>query len=301
MNSRTLPRVPFLLIAMGAAACSRSVSTHLKPVADPACIQIQQVLSAQTDDSGKTIEPFHLVFEAHGRTEDLKAGEVIYYEDDQEVRIIPVGDLRPGLQTIAIPPGFHVTTSDELFEVTLVRPDGKETPSLVLPLNHVGYAPPPKPAGSDRRKRKSSRGNERGDADQEIATVLPGVDPDEVMSIRQFGPADVGVTSIEGEVSFTKGDDADQAAQTLVLNGVNFRDGLVVRFSTSKGGQRIEATSPLTQTKTLATLTVPSGHEPNNPSTLFASVVAVPTKITHKVSSSFGVRSLQGETRSECK
>ena len=292
---------------MGAVACSRSASPEVKPVGDPACIQIRQVIPqiSQVDDSGNSIEHVRLDIDAHGRAEDLKAGEAIYYEDDREIKVIPVGDLHPGLQTIVIPQGLHIASSSELFEVALVNPDGTVASSMVLPLNHVGYVPPPKPADSGRREQKSSEDSGRGDADQEIATILPGVDPEEVMSIRQFASTEVGVTSIEGDVDSTEGDDAHQRPQTLTVRGANLKDGLVVRFSTSKGGQRLEATSPLTQTKILGTLTISSGYAPgeapNNPSTLFASVVVVPTKITHAVSSGFGVRSLHGETRSECK
>jgi hypothetical protein len=292
-----------VLVFLTAAASVRCAGPEPHQGGDLACIHIRQVISAmpQVDDSGNSVEPVHLVVEAYGRAESLKAGEAIYLEDDREVQVIPVGDLHPGVQTITIPRGLHVASSSELFEASLTRPDGTAGPSIVLPLNHVGYVPPPLAAAeSGPSKTQSSRGPDRGDAEQDIATILPGVDPDEVMAIRQFGPTDVGVTSFDGTVDHTEGDDARQPPQSIIIRGVNLRDGLVVRFSTNKGGRRIEATSALRQTKSLATLTIPVGYSPNNPSTLFASLVDVPPAITHDVKSSFWVRSLHGETRSEC-
>jgi hypothetical protein len=301
MKSRAFVGVPFLLIVMSAISCSRTAAPRARPAGGAACIQIREVVPeiAQVDDSGNSIEAVRLGIEAYGGAEDLRRGEAIYTEDDREMKVIPVGDLHPGSQTIAIPPGLHIASSSEQLEVTLLAPDGRETLSLMLPLNSVGYVPPPKPRDSGQRTRKPSESS--GDAEQEIATILPDVDPDEVMSIRQFGPADVGVTSFDGDVDLTEGDDAHQPPQTLTLRGVNFKDGLVVRFRTNKGGQRVTAEARLMQTKTLGTLTVPSGSAPTNPSALFASVVVVPTKVTHTVRSGFAVRSLHGETRSECK
>ena len=300
MSSRAIASAPCLLIIMGAIACSRTAAPQAKPADQAACIQIREVVPeiTQVDNFGNSIEVVRLSIETLGRAEDLRSGEAIYTEDDREMRAIPVGDLRPGSQTLAIPPGLHITSSSEQMEVTLLAPDGREAHSLMLPLNSVGYVPPPKPHDSGQTTRKALENS--GDADQEIATILPDVDPDEVMSIRQFGPADVGVTSFDGDVHLTDGDDAHQPPQTLTLRGVNFRDGLVVRFRTNKGGQRIEAQAPLMQTKVLGTLTA-TESAPRNPSILFAGVVVVPTKITHTVRSGFVVRSLHGETRSECK
>ncbi len=292
-----------MLFSFSTLACSRADRPRGKRGGNLACIQIQQVVPEifQVDDSGNTTEPIHLIIESHGGTEELKAGEAVYSEDDKEIKVTPVGDLHPGVQTIAIPPGLHSTSSSEHFEVALVGPNGKETVSLVLPLNSVGYVPPTEhdSGGGEAKPSKDSDGHE--DSEQQIATILPGVDPDEVMSIRQFVRDEVGITSFDGAVDRTEGDETHQPPQTLTIRGTNLKDGLIVHFSTTKGGQRIDASSSLTKTKALGTLAIPPGYSPNNPSILFGSIVIVPTQITHSVTPIFSVRSVHGETRSECK
>jgi len=300
MNSGT--RFAIALLLTVTAGCSRSVSRQPKPAGNAAFIQIQQVIPEifQVDDSGNSTEPIRLVIDAHGSADDLKAANAIYSEDDREIKNIPVGDLHAGVQTITIPPGLHSTSSSEQFEVAVVGSNGKESISLAVPLNSVGYVAPPGPNSRD-TKAKSSEGEGREESEQQIATLLPGVDPDELTSIRGFGRDDVGITSFDGTVDSTVGDETHQSPQSLTIHGTNLKDGLAVHFSTIKGGQGVDATSSLAKTKTLGTLTIPEGYSPNNPSILFGSTVTVPTQITHSVQSNFSVRSVHGETRPECK
>jgi hypothetical protein len=82
---------------------------------------------------------------------------------------------------------------------------------------------------------------------------------------------------------------------------VNFKGGILVKFSIKKGGQPIEATSPLTHTKVLATFKKPSGYTPNNPSALISSIVIVPTAITHSVEPGFAIRAANVEGTGDCK
>jgi hypothetical protein len=303
MNARTRFRIPLVLMFLITVACSRADRPKGKLAGNPACIQIQQVIPEifLVDDSGNSTEPIRLIIESHGGAEDLKAGEAIYSEDDKEIKATAVGDLHPGAQTIAIPAGLHSTSSSEHFEVALVGPNGKETVSLVLPLNSVGYVPPAEHDSGDSQAISSEGSDGHEDSEQQIATILPGVDPDEVMSIRQFGRDEVAITSFDGTVDRTEGDETHQPPQTLIIRGTNLKDGLIVHFSTTKGGQRIDASSSLTKTKTLGTLAIPPGYSPNNPSILFGSIVIVPSQITHSVRPTFSVRSVHGETRPECK
>jgi hypothetical protein len=127
------------------------------------------------------------------------------------------------------------------------------------------------------------------------------IDRQEAESIRQFGRDDIGITSSDGAIKETSGDETKNPAQTLTLQGVNFKDGMLVRFTTKKGGQQVEATSPLTHTKVLATLQEPSGYTPNNPSALMSSIVVVPPAITHSVESAFYIRSANAESADDCK
>jgi len=76
---------------------------------------------------------------------------------------------------------------------------------------------------------------------------------------------------------------------------------MLVRFWTMKGGQRVEATSTLAHTTTVATLVKPSDYIPNNPSALMSAVVVVPVRITHKTKSQYSVRTAHAESSDSCK
>jgi hypothetical protein len=291
-------------LALIAGGCSRSKAKadgseaeSPKGESPKACIRIQQTIPeiVQVDDSGITIEPIRVTIVARGEPDDLKGGEILFIEDGVQKSMIPVGDLHAGTQTVTIPVGLHMTSSSQMFDMSLIRPDGSETPDISLMLNSPNYVPPPE------RPRPAPVPSSGGpDSDQPIATIAPGVDREEAESILQFGANEVGITSFDGIARQTTGDDANLPPQTFVLQGVNFKDGMLVKFTTTKGGQRVEATSPLTHTQTIATLAKPSGYVPNNPSELMRAVVVVPVKITHGVESAFSVKTARAESSDTC-
>jgi hypothetical protein len=263
-----------------------------------ACITIQQLIpeTVQVDDSGITTEPIRMTINAQGRPEDLKGAQVIYIEDGVEKSAIPVGDLHPGAQTVTIPTGLRMASSSELFNISVVGPDGSETPDITMPLNGPNSVAPPAPPFPAPAATAHDE-----ESDQPIATIAPGVDRAEVESIRQFNVTQVGITSMDAFARQTRGDDAKLPAQTFVPRGVNFKDGMLVKFSTAKDGQPVEVTSPLTQTKILATLAKPASYVPNNPSALMSAVVVIPVKITHEAESLFLVRAAHAESSDVCK
>jgi hypothetical protein len=110
------------------------------------------------------------------------------------------------------------------------------------------------------------------------------LDRQEAESIRQFGAQEVGITSWDGFIKQTSDEDANSPPQTLTLRGVNFKDGMLVRFRT-----------------TVATLVKPSDYTPNNPSALMSAVVVVPVRITHRAKSQYSVRTAHAESSDSCK
>jgi hypothetical protein len=281
--------------ALVLAGCGHS---QAKAQDTEACITIQQMIpeTVQVDDSGITTEPIRMTISAQGRPEDLKGAQVIYIEDGVEKSTVSVGDLHPGAQTVTIPTGLHMASSSELFDISVVGPNGSETPDITMLLNDpnsVAPAPRPFPAPTASAHHEES--------DQSIASIAPGVDREEAESIRQFDATQVGITSMDGFARQTGGDDAKLPPQTLILRGVNFKDGMLVKFGTEKDGQRVEVTSPLTQTKILATLVKPSWYVPNNPSVLMSAVVVIPVKITHEAEGRFLVRAANAESSDVCK
>jgi len=287
----------FIAVALGQAlaGCShpQAKTESVKP-----CIAIQQTSAGivSVDDSGNTTEPIPITVAARGELEDLKRGRVIYTEDGLQINAISVGDLHAGVQIVTIAPGLHVTSSSELFEMALPQPDGTAGHSLTLPLNSRNSVPP-----VEARPPAPSVSTSSGDSDQPIATIAPGVDHQEAESVRQFGASEVGITSWDGFIKETSDEDANSPPQTLTLRGVNFKAGMLVRFRTMKGGQRVEATSPLAHTTTVATLVKPSDYIPNNPSALMSAVVVVPVRITHKTKSQYSVRTAHAESSDSCK
>jgi hypothetical protein len=275
-----------------------SARPQAKAESPKACIVIRKMVPSvvQTDDSGTTTEPIRMTIEAQGQDEDLKGGKIIYMEDWVQKSAIPIGDLHAGVQTVTIPSGLHMNSSSEIFSLSLVRPDGSETPDDNWVLNSENAVPPPepkpaaKPAADDREE----------ESDQPIATIQPGVDRDEAYSIKQFNAGETGITSEDGFIKHTRGDDKEPV-QTITLQGTNFKDGMLVKFTTTKGGETVVVTSPLTHTQTIATLAKPSWYVPNNPSELMRAVVVVPVKITHDVESAFSVKTARAESSDTCK
>jgi hypothetical protein len=297
-ESRRAKAYAVALLTMGLApAVAGWGRPQAKAESPKPCIVIRKTvpLVVQADDSGNTTEPIRMTIEAQGPAEDLKGGEIVYSEDDVQKTAIPIGDLHAGVQTVTIPSGLHMTSSSELFSISLVRPDGSETPDDNWLLNGENSVAPAKP-----KPAAKPASDDREDSDQPIATIQPGVDRDEAESIRQFNAGEVGITSEDGFIRHTSGDDSKGPAQTITLQGTNFKDGMLVKLTTTKGGQTVEVTSPLTHTQTIATLAKPSGYVPNNPSELMRAVVVVPVKITHGVESAFSVKTARAESSDTC-
>jgi hypothetical protein len=293
----TLVLCAFGLAPLGYATAQSQADTP------KACMLIEQTKPSiiQSDDSGNTSEPLLITVKVVGRPEALRGGQIIYLEDGIQNSVIPVGDLHAGVQILTVPAGLHMTSSFELFDLEITGSKGTNAYIGGMPLNSPKYVPPPKDSSSDTHPSTDTASDEREESEQTIATIEPGVDRQEAESIRQFGRDDIGITSSDGAIKETSGDETKNPAQTLTLQGVNFKDGMLVRFNTKKGGQQVEATSPLTHTKVLATLQEPSGYTPNNPSALMSSIVVVPPAITHSVESAFYIRSANAESADDCK
>jgi hypothetical protein len=282
-----------VLLAVMLAGCGH---TKAKAEGAKSCIRIQQSIPEflSVDDAGNSTEPVLITIDARGETEDLKRGDVIYAEDGVQIKAIPIGDLHPGVQTVTIGPGLHTTSSSALFDMTLPQPDGTEGSALSITLNSLYSVPPVAPPS----QASIASGNGEN-TDQPIVTIAPGVDRQEAESIRQFRVDEVGTTYFDGFIKLTTGDDAN-SMQTITLHGVNFKDGMPVRFRTTKGGQRVEATSPLMNSTTIATLEKPD-YPPSNPSSLMSATVVVPVKITHDAKGQFSVRTVHAESSDSCK
>ncbi|MGC2418617.1 MAG: hypothetical protein WA434_12790 [Candidatus Acidiferrales bacterium] len=252
--------------------------------------------SVQVDDSGITTEPVRITLDVQGQPGDLKNGQVIYSEDGVEKKAVPVGDLHAGVQTVTIPPGFHTTSSSEMFSFTVIRPDGSETPDISLFLNSPNSVPPPEPPHP-----APAPATDEPDSDQPIATIAPGVDRDELESIQGFdSAAAVDIVSFDGFARETSGDESKLPPQVFTLHGTNFKDGMLVEFSTIKGGQPVKATSPLMHTKVIGTLSKPSSYKPSNPSELMSATVVVPAAITHDAQGQFSVRAADAFSTDSC-
>lgn len=256
-------------------------------------------VGVKVDDSGNTTEPIRMTLVAQGPLADLKGAQAIYMEDGALKSATSVGDLHTGSQTVTIPAGLHMNTSSETFDVTLIGPDGSETPDMTEYLWSPNYVPSPKAPKTPTAPTDQEQLAEAV-SDQPIATIEPGVDREEAESIKGFNAKQVGITSSDGFIEMTNGDETNRPPQTITLQGVNFKDGMLVRFSTLKGGQRVEVTSPLTHTRTIATLVKPSSYVPDNPSALMRAVVVVPVQITHAIGSEFSVRAAHAQSSDSC-
>jgi hypothetical protein len=194
-----------------------------------------------------------------------------------------------------------MTSSSELFDLEIIGSKGTNAYIGGMTLNSPNYVPLPKTSPAVASSSTDTDSDEGEESEQAIETIEPGVDRQEAESILQFGRDDIGITSSDGMIKETSSDETKNPPQTLTLQGVNFKDGMLVSFSTKKGGQPIEATSPLTHTKVLATLKKPSSYTPNNPSALMSSIVIVPPAITHSVESAFAIRAANAESADDCK
>jgi hypothetical protein len=290
-------------LASGALCCSKSKqmgSEAQRPVAastagvaatpsgGSACIQIKQLVpsSPQADDSGNTTEPMRVDLVASGADENLRSVELVYAEDDQEIRAFPIGDMHAGERSFTLPPGLHMNSPSQIVAVSLIAADGSETPANNLLLNAPDYVPPPRPVSVNRGKTART---EIPGSDVTIAKILPGVDREEAFSILQFGASDVNFVSLDGNMDETKGPAGQNPPQTLTFHGVNFTDKVLVHFATTKGGQSVEAKVALANIRAIATLATLEGGERNYPLTLYSADVAVPESITHSVASDFYV------------
>jgi hypothetical protein len=269
------------------AASTAAVSTASS--AGSACIQIKQLVPSfpQADDSGNTTEPIRVELAASGADANLRSAELVYAEDDREIRSFPIGDMHAGEQSFTILAGLHMNSSSETVDVSLIAPDGMESPASSLGLNAPGYVPPPKPAGTQKGKAAPTA---IAGSDVTIAKILPGVDGKEALSITQFQANEVNFVFLDGNMDETGAPSGQNLPQTLTFHGVNFTDRVLVHFVTMKGGQKIEAKAPLAHIQTIATLSTADGGERNYPLTLFSGEVAVPESITHSVASAFYVR-----------
>src|SRR6266446_4755076 len=81
-----------------------------------------------------------VALDARGQIDDFKNAKLTYLEDGTPKATIPVGDLKPGLQTVVIPAGMQMSTLSQQIQMTLIKQDGTETASVVLPINSPGFA-----------------------------------------------------------------------------------------------------------------------------------------------------------------
>ena len=129
-----------------------------------------------------------------------------------------------------------------------------------------------------------------------VSAISPGVDPVEAASVAQFGTTETGITSINGNLVETLGSAPTQTPQTLTINGANLSDGMMVTFSTMKGGQPVQMSAPLTSTQTVATLTASSDLPPISATSLMSSKVQVPTQITDTKSKTLQAQSAHAKS-----
>jgi hypothetical protein len=99
-------------------------------------IQIREATAQiKVDDNGNSVDPTQVTVNALGQADDLKNAQLIYSEDGVQKTVIPLGDLHPGIQTVTIPRGLHMTSSSQLISLSLTKSDGTQTPPVQMPLN----------------------------------------------------------------------------------------------------------------------------------------------------------------------
>lgn len=174
---------------------------------------------AMVDDEGKTIEPLQVEIEANGQPEDFVNAQLTYSEDGVQKATLPLGNLRPGMQTVTVPAGLRVTSSSELVEMSLVGPDGKETQAVVLQLNSgassdEGGTTAATAAALSSGSRALSAITEAASA---FDTTFSGLSP---LSIRQgSGPIAVTVTGAPATQAYVRGLDDNWIALPAVASG----------------------------------------------------------------------------------
>jgi hypothetical protein len=197
---------------------------------------------AMVDDDGNTIEPLQVEVEANGQPEDFTNGRLTYSEDGVQMATLPLGDLKPGVQTVTYPAGLHVKSSSELVEVTLLAPDGTETPSVILPLDSLT-------AGASATAAAMA-------ASTRVASNLRSVSqPDALLGPQPFGgllPAavaagsgDVAVTATGSPAAqvFVRGLDGTWNALAAVASGSSFRFTLPASLLTQPGFLEVAPTA----------------------------------------------------------
>jgi hypothetical protein len=98
-------------------------------------IQIREATAQiKVDDKGNSVDPTQVTVNALGQADDLKNAQLIYSEDGVQKTAIPLGDLHPGVQTVTIPRGLHITSSSQLVTLSLTKSDGTQTAPVQIPL-----------------------------------------------------------------------------------------------------------------------------------------------------------------------
>ncbi len=193
---------------------------------------------------------------------------------------LPTTWVGPNLLEARIPSPF-AALADDLFVAVLAADGSGLSASISYPRASL-VLPAATGTGADREQAPSS--------------IASGVDPDEVLATAQFGPDEVGVTSIQGGLFGTIGAPANQPQQSLLIQGANLIDGLIVKFRTFKGGQLLEKAASLLGIQTVATMPAPVGTTPTAPTALLRGTVAVPKEITDTPQMTLKINSAQAKS-----
>src|SRR6267378_4806352 len=110
---------------------------------------------------------------------------------------IPLGNLKPGIQTVTIPTGLHMSSSSQLVTVFLNKPDGSQTPPEQLPLYSPSFVPPSSTnstgSGSSSGSGQSGSGSSSGSGPSGASSLPAPFDSISPSSI-QMGSGDTVVT-----------------------------------------------------------------------------------------------------------
>ena len=197
--------------------------------------------------------------------------------------VLPTSLLDSETLMAQIPVPFAADAAD-LFAAVLSA-DGSSLSAL------VPYPAPLIQAGSASSLTSPSAGS-----DLTISQISPGIDPDEAIAVAQFGATETGITSINGTLVQTVGSANTQTPQLLTINGANLSDGLLVTFTTEKGGQPLLMTSSLTGTQSVATLVSSNSLPVLTATNLMSSTISVPTSITDTKAKSLQVQSAKAKS-----
>jgi hypothetical protein len=98
-------------------------------------IQIREATAQiKVDDNGNSVDSTQVTVNALGQADDLKNAQLIYSEDGVQKTAIPLGNLHPGVQTVTIPRGLHMTSSSQLVTLSLTKSDGTQTAPVQMPI-----------------------------------------------------------------------------------------------------------------------------------------------------------------------